>query len=167
MILTYFETESRSAVASVPMPHPSHAPGWAEHAAVALSTAGYRAGGARSAVVDLLAKQGCALSAFEVEARLRRSKRKVARASVYRVLEELERLKLVARIEVGDGVARFEPIAPGGEHHHHFVCAACGDLVPFDDDELERVIGRVAKRLAFDVEDHDITLRGACQRCRA
>lgn len=139
---------------------------WSEHAAAQLTAAGYRSGGARQAVVELLGQQGCALSAFELEARLGRSKRKVGRASVYRVLEELERLKLVTRVEVGDGVARFEPVAPGGEHHHHFVCDACGDLVPFHDDELERVIGRVAQRLAFEVDDHDITLRGACGRCR-
>ncbi|MCW2990410.1 MAG: ferric uptake regulator, Fur family [Solirubrobacterales bacterium] len=148
------------------MSHGQQSAAWPEHAASVLTTAGYRSGGARQAVVDLLARQDCALSAFELEARLGRTKRKVARASVYRVLEELESLKLVARIEVGDGIARFEPIAPGGEHHHHFVCDDCGDLSPFHDEELERVIARVAKRMAFEVDDHDITLRGACERCR-
>lgn len=142
-------------------------PAWPEHAMATLASAGYRTGGARRAVVDLLGRQGCALSAFDVEARLRRSRRRVARASVYRVLEELEGLGLVARIEVGDGVARFEPIDPSGDHHHHFVCGTCGRLAPFHDDELERVIGRVAGRVAFQVEDHEITLRGSCETCAA
>jgi Fur family ferric uptake transcriptional regulator len=141
---------------------------WTEHVAGRLSDAGYRSGAARRAVVELLAGQGCALSALEIEAALRESGRGVGRASVYRVLEELEGMKLVARFEVGDGVARYEPVHPDGEHHHHhLVCDVCGDLVPFSDDELERVIHRVAHRVAFDVSDHDITLHGSCRDCQA
>lgn len=140
---------------------------WQEHAARELTAAGYRSGGARRAVIDVLAEHGCALSAFEVEARLERAPRKVGRASVYRVLEELERLKLVSRVEVGHGVARFEPAHPGGaHHHHHFVCEHCGEISPFEDSELERAIHRVAGRSKFEVGDHDITLRGTCVRCR-
>jgi Fur family ferric uptake transcriptional regulator len=139
---------------------------WSEHAATRLAAAGYRSGGARTAVIEVLAEHGCALSAFEVEARLEDAPRKVGRASVYRVLEELERLKLVTRVELGHGVARFERADPQGHHHHHFVCERCGELSPFHDDELERVIQRVADRLRFDVGEHDITLRGACGRCR-
>jgi Fur family ferric uptake transcriptional regulator len=138
---------------------------WSEHAAATLAAAGYRSGGARRAVIEVLAQHGCALSAFEVEARLEQAPRRAGRASVYRVLEELERLKLVTRVEVGHGVARFEPALPGGHHHHHFVCEDCGDLSPFHDDELEKVIHRVADRLQFEVGEHDITLRGSCGRC--
>ena len=140
--------------------------GWDEHAAQALSAAGYRSGGARRAVIEVLAEHDCALSAFEVEARLETAPRRVGRASVYRVLEELERLRLVSRVEVGHGVARFEPAHPGGQHHHHFVCERCGELSAFHDEELERVIHRVARRVDFDVGDHDITLRGVCAGCR-
>jgi Fur family ferric uptake transcriptional regulator len=141
---------------------------WAEHAADRLADAGYRRGGARRAIVELLAGQGCALSALDIEQRLRESDRVVARATVYRVLEELEKLKVVGRVEVGDGLSRYEPLHPGGaHHHHHLVCDRCGVLVPFSDDELERVIHRVADHVAFDVSDHDITLRGTCAGCRS
>lgn len=138
---------------------------WTEHAAARLAAAGRRSGGARRAVVELLGRQGCALSAFEIEAQLRRSRRSVGRASVYRALEELERLGLVARVEVGDGLARFEPVDPEGHHHHHFVCADCGKLVPFHDDGLERAIGRLARRLDLEVGTHEVTLRGSCRDC--
>ncbi len=141
---------------------------WSDYAAQRLAGVGYRSGVARQAVLDLLGRQGCALSAFEIEAELDRSQRRVARASIYRVLEELEQLKLVGRVEVGQGIARFEPLHPGGDHHHHhFVCNRCGELVPFSDDELEKAIDRVALRLDFDVSDHDITLRGSCRACQA
>ena len=140
---------------------------WAEQAAGRLADAGYRRGGARQAVIELLAGQPCALSALEVEDALRTSARQVARASVYRVLDELEQLKLVSRIEVGQGITRYEALHPHGAHHHHLVCDTCGDVIPFEDDELERTIDRVARRVAFDVAEHDIVLHGTCGACAA
>jgi Fur family ferric uptake transcriptional regulator len=146
----------------------THAVGsaWAEHAADRLADAGSRRGGARQAVIDLLARQSCALSALEIEQVLGAGARKVARASVYRVLDELVSLQLVSRLEVGQGIARYEPIDPSGaHHHHHMVCRRCGDVIPFEDDELERTLDRVADRVTFSVAEHEITLRGDCGRC--
>ena len=140
---------------------------WAGLAGEKLAEAGYRRGGARQAVVDLLAGQSCALSALDIEEALRTGERQVGRASVYRVLDELEQLKLVQRLQVGQGIARYEPLHPGGDHHHHhLVCDACGDVIPFADEELERTLGRVADRVAFEVADHEIVLHGTCGACR-
>jgi Fur family ferric uptake transcriptional regulator len=142
------------------------APRWADYAFERLVASGRRRGGARSAVVDLLGGQDCALSVLEIESELAASQRRAGRASVYRVLEELESLALVTRIDVGDGVARYEALYPDGtNHHHHMVCSSCGDLVPFHDDELERAIRRLSRRVEFDVSDHDVLLRGRCQGC--
>jgi len=138
---------------------------WRSHTDRSLREAGHRRGGAREAVVELLSRQHCALSAQEIDDRLRAAGRTVGRASVYRALEQLAELKLVARLDVGDGVARYEPARPGGEHHHHVVCERCGRLEAFEDDELERAIRRLAGRVRFDVDEHDVTLRGTCPRC--
>jgi Fur family transcriptional regulator, ferric uptake regulator len=133
-----------------------------------LADAGYRRGGARRAVVELLGQQGCALTALDIERQLERTDRGVARATVYRVLEELEQIGVVGRVEVGDKLSRYEPLHPdGSQHHHHLVCDGCGELVPFHDEQLERAIAGVARRVAFDVSDHDVTLRGMCSRCAA
>jgi Fur family ferric uptake transcriptional regulator len=139
---------------------------WRNHTDRSLREAGHRRGGARAAVVELLSHQRCALSAQEIDDRLRSTGRAVGRASVYRALEQLAELKLLARVDVGDGVARYEPAPPGGEHHHHVVCERCGRLEAFEDEELESAIRRLAGRLRFDVDEHDVTLRGACPRCR-
>jgi Fur family ferric uptake transcriptional regulator len=135
---------------------------WSEHAAARLTAAGHRRGGAREAVIELLDSQPCALTALEIEDALRAGRR-VGRASVYRVLDELETLGLVSRVDVGDGVARYEPHRG---HHHHLVCDGCGRLEPFQDDALELAIRRLAERVSFDVSDHDVTLHGCCERCR-
>ncbi|MGI8624515.1 MAG: Fur family transcriptional regulator [Solirubrobacteraceae bacterium] len=143
------------------------AAGWADRAADALARAGYRRGGARAAVIGLLDEQGCALSAFEIEAALaERGARPVARASVYRILEELEALRLVTRLELGRGLARFEP-ARAEDHHHHMICDACGDVSPFEDAGLERAIERLGGNVEFSVAEHDVTLRGTCRDCRS
>ena len=76
-----------------------------------------RNGGARRAVIDLLAEQDCCLTAQEIFDRLRSSGRQVGIASIYRVLELLSSEGLVQRIELGAGISRFEPIHSGGDHH--------------------------------------------------
>jgi Fur family transcriptional regulator, ferric uptake regulator len=139
---------------------------WAEHAAHELAAAGYRRGGARTAMLELLDRQRCALSAVEIEEALRDSgERGVARASVYRILEELEELRLVNRVDVGQGLARFEAARSEG-HHHHMVCDRCGDVLPFEDPDLERTISRLTDRVPFAVADHEVVLHGACAACR-
>jgi Fur family ferric uptake transcriptional regulator len=138
---------------------------WNEHVHDVLADAGFKRGGAREQVIELLASQPCALTAAEIEGALRESGHSPGRASIYRVLEQLVEHGLVERLEVGDGQARFERQQPGGEHHHHLVCEGCGRLVAFDDPGIERAIERVSRRLGMRISGHDILLRGACRRC--
>ncbi|HEY5198896.1 MAG TPA: Fur family transcriptional regulator [Solirubrobacteraceae bacterium] len=140
---------------------------WAERAENALSEAGYRRGGARRAMLDLLDGQSCALSAVEIEDRLRSDVRSVSRASVYRILEELDRLGLIQRVEIGQSLVRYEPVRPGHGHHHHLVCDRCGALTPFSDPELERTISSLSERVPLTVSDHEVVLHGACADCEA
>ena len=140
---------------------------WTEHTLSELKRAGHKAGGARSAVVSLLAGQHCCLSAQEIFDALRAEGRKVGIASVYRVLELLSGLQLVQRIDVGDGVARYEPAHPGGEHHHHLVCDDCGRVVAFEDERLEQALDGLSGRLGHEIAAHDVVLRGECSDCLA
>ncbi|HVP01099.1 MAG TPA: Fur family transcriptional regulator [Solirubrobacteraceae bacterium] len=139
---------------------------WAASAARTMSDAGYRRGGARAAVLELLDGQSCALTAYEIEEELRARGRTVGRASVYRILDELEALRLVTRVELGQGQARYEP-ARADHHHHHLVCDVCGAVTPFHDAALERAIVALSHELDFDVTEHEIVLHGRCARCRA
>ena len=139
---------------------------WREHTEDALRGAGFRAGGARAAVIDLLSGQTCCASAQEIHETLRGNKRSVGIASVYRVLDMLSELRLVQRVDVGDGIARFEPALPDGHHHHHVVCDDCGKVEPFSDSSLETAIARASKRLGYSVDAHEVVLRGECGDCR-
>lgn len=130
-----------------------------------MSRAGYRSGGARTAVVDLLAEQDCCLTAQEIFDELRDGRRTVGIASVYRVLDLLSDMGLVQRIDIGGGPARYEPLYPSGEHHHHLVCDDCGKVVAFEDDGLEKAIEQLGGRLGYSVDGHDVVLHGACGDC--
>jgi Fur family ferric uptake transcriptional regulator len=138
---------------------------WAEHALDELRRAGHRSGGARAAVLDVIARQDCCLTAQEIFDDLRAGGRDAGIASVYRALELLARMGLVRRVELAEAAA-YEPALPGGEHHHHVVCDRCGKVSAFEDAALERAIDRLAARLEYEVGGHDVVLRGACEDCR-
>ncbi len=141
---------------------------WARHAEAAISAAGLRAGGARMAVVDLLAAQDCCLSAQEVRDALAALPGATpGMASVYRALDTLTGLHLVHRVDLGGQAAKYEPAHPGGDHHHHAVCGGCGRVLAISDDAVERALHEMADRMAFRVDAHDITLHGRCARCTA
>jgi Fur family ferric uptake transcriptional regulator len=139
---------------------------WRQHAQRVLGQEGRRGGGARAAVIELLAGQDCCLTAQEIFDELRADGRTIGIASVYRALELLSRLGLVRRLEIGAS-ACYEPERPGGEHHHHVVCERCGKVAAFEDRALEEAIERLARRHRYAVGVHEVTLRGSCPDCRA
>jgi Fur family ferric uptake transcriptional regulator len=137
---------------------------WADRAQRILAESRHHTGAARRALVELLDSQTCALSAIEIEDALRSSDRPVARASIYRILDELERLGLIQKLQVGQSMARYEPIRDEG-HHHHLVCDSCGTVIPFSDTRLESAIQELSRRVPMRVAEHEIVLHGECRDC--
>ena len=140
---------------------------WSEHALAVLSEHGHRLGGARTAVVEALGRHGGCLDADELVASLRRDGQRVGVASVYRALALLSELGVLQRVPVAGGSARYELVGPGGDHHHHLVCDDCGATASFEDEALERAIGRLSRRTAYAVQAHDVTLHGTCPDCQS
>ena len=100
-------------------------------------------------MIEHLGAQTCCRSAQEIFDGIREHGGRIGIASVYRALDQLVELSLVQRVELGDGIARFEPSHLDGEHHHHLVCDDCGKVEPFSDPGLERALEqrRAAARL--------------------
>ena len=135
---------------------------WSDHATERLRQAGHRPGGAGTLVLGYLETQSCCCGAQEIYEALGRQ---VGLASVYRMLDRLDDQGLVQRIDLGDGIVRYEPSREA--HHHHLVCGECGKVEPFADQRLERAIEAVEERSGYSVSAHDVVLRGACADCRA
>jgi Fur family ferric uptake transcriptional regulator len=138
---------------------------WTNATLGSLRSKGHRDGGARRAVIELLGRQQCCLTAQEIFDRLREEGRRVGIASVYRSLEQLCRDGFVQRVDIGSGTHRFEPVHAGGEHHHHLVCDDCGKVEAFADEALERALRNVEGQTGYSVAGHDVVLRGLCDSC--
>lgn len=139
---------------------------WTDTALARLRASSGRSGGARRVVVEFLGRQDCCLSAQEIHDAVRGEGGRIGIASVYRALEGLDELGLAQRVDLGDGVSRYERSDPRGEHHHHLVCDSCGKVEPFEDRAIEDAIERVAGGRGYEVAAHDVVLRGACGDCR-
>jgi Fur family ferric uptake transcriptional regulator len=140
---------------------------WLESALAGLRRVSGRSGAARRAVVDFLSRQDCCVSPQEIHDGIRARGARIGLASVYRALEGLDDLALVQRVDLGDGVARYERADPAaGHHHHHLVCGDCGKVEPFEDQALESALARIAGATGYALAQHDVTLRGACGECR-
>ena len=148
------------------MPATPTAPHWTDHAFEVLSEHGHRPGapgqrwsrrsGATAAAwMRMSSWQACVATGSGSGV-----------ASVYRALALLSELGVLQRVPVAGGSARYELVGPGGDHHHHLVCDDCGATTPFEDEGLERAIGRLSRRTAYSVQAHDVTLHGTCPDCQ-
>jgi Fur family transcriptional regulator, ferric uptake regulator len=132
---------------------------WLARAQERVIGAGLRTGAARTAVMELLARDGqCLLTVQQITDALR-AQQAGSSASVYRIVDELFELGLLHRLDGRDGIARYE-IADPERHHHHFVNERTGEVEAFSDDGLERAIEALAERLDLDLSGHDVVLRG-------
>jgi Fur family ferric uptake transcriptional regulator len=127
-----------------------------------LASAGLRMTGQREVVVRTIASKARPFAPEGLVDELRA--RGVGRATVYRALERLERLGMLARIHVGD--CQGYTVCDEG-HHHHLVCGACHAVVPIEAGAVEREIQKLAARLQFRVDAHMLEFAGECADCLA
>lgn len=121
---------------------------------------------ARSAVLGVLTTHRNPLRAEEIHRALRGSR--INLSSVYRALRLFHTLRIVRRVELGEGVARYELADDYRAHHHHLVCDACGRIedvaaCPVDEADFKRQIRR---RNGFAVRSHTLELFGLCRSCQ-
>ena len=118
----------------------------------------------REVIVDLFLRTPDHVSIDELLAKVRRRQPKVGYATVYRTLKLLVDSGLAIERQFGDGQARFEV---SGAHHDHLICARCGHILEFEDDEIERLQEKVAQRLGgFTVIRHRHELYALCPKAR-
>ncbi len=112
-----------------------------------------------------LGRSGAAFSAEELLKRLRRTNPRIGRATVYRSIDKLVRMKVLDRIEFADGSHSFRICQRDG-HHHHLACTRCHRVIELDLCVQEEQLAAIGRREGFRIDDHSITLFGLCQDCR-
>lgn len=134
--------------------------------AARLHRAARRLTGPRRAILEQMAGARHPLSSKEIHQSLR--DRDCDPATVYRTLHLLEKLELVQRFDLGDGVARFELRRHDGpDHHHHLVCRHCSRIIELEECDLTEFERRVARRNGFTNVNHRLEFFGICPACQA
>ncbi|RDW19128.1 transcriptional repressor [Oceanobacillus arenosus] len=115
----------------------------------------------------LLEREEDHLSAEDVYLLVKEKSPEIGLATVYRTLELLSELKIVDKINFGDGVSRYDLRKEGAKHfHHHLVCIECGSVEEIVNDLLEDVEKIVQSEWGFQVQDHRLTFHGICKQCQ-
>lgn len=152
--------------ATTPHHHPSPEAHRAsvDAALAALRDAGGRVTEGRRAIVTaVLAGDDHHVTADELAAALRADHPGLALSTVYRTLDALEELGIVARVDLGQGRAVYHPI----DHaHHHLVCSTCGAVEEVPGDLLDPLAADLDARFGFALARQQLTLTGTCTRCR-
>jgi len=119
--------------------------------------AGLKMTGQRRAILEVLKSSEDHPSVEEVYDRAKKLDSSVSIATVYRTLSLLDELNLVTRHEFQEGYSRYEL---NWDHHHHLVDLETGEVVEFQNEELERLKVKIAKDLGYDLVDHRLELYG-------
>lgn len=131
-----------------------------------LRAQGLRVTPERLAVFDEIFHHHQHFDADQLLALLRKKRRKVSRATVYRTLELLVGSGLVSRVKLGGEEYRYEHVHPG-EHHDHIVCLHCGKIYEFESDEIEKLQEEICRRFGFHPRAHSHKIEGCCADCWA
>ena len=118
--------------------------------------------GPRAAILEILRHHPHPLTNKEIFAGM--AKGECNLATIYRVMQMLEKLGMVKRFDFGDGTARFELIGEGDDgHHHHLICAGVVEIDECVPDEIQR---RIAKANGFAGVTHRLEFFGVCPGCQ-
>ena len=106
---------------------------------------------------------------FEAEQlirRLRRSRRRVSRATVYRTLTLLEACGILRRSTFGHDRHFYEAVLNEG-HHDHLICLDCGRIEEFSEPGIEAMQESLCRDRSFVPMDHVHEIFGLCRECAA
>jgi Fur family ferric uptake transcriptional regulator len=87
----------------------------------------------------------------------------VAESTVYRFLDELERLGVVEPVRLGHGPTAYH--FADRTDHHHLVCTECGAEVEVPSRVFDSLRAKVSRDYEFEIDPHHFTLTGRCRRC--
>ena len=83
---------------------------------------------------------------------------RISMATVYRTIRLFEECNVLDRHDFGDGRARYEEASR--EHHDHLIDVESGNVIEFQNPDIERLQREVARQLGFKLVDHRLELYG-------
>jgi len=89
---------------------------------------------------------------------------RVSRATVYRTLGALEEAGLIRKVARANDREVYEHDY-GYPQHDHLICDKCGTLVEFRNEEITKILERVAGSQGFRMNGHRLEVSGICAEC--
>ena len=87
----------------------------------------------------------------------------IALSTVYRNLDELERLGVIVHAHLGHGPATYHLAASA---HGHFVCEECGTMVEAPDALFGGLAKAAKAQFGFAIDPHHFAILGRCADCQ-
>lgn len=117
---------------------------------------GLRMTGQRKTIAQVLSEADDHPDVEEVYRRASEVDPKISIATVYRTVRLFEEVGILARHDFGDGRARYEEVP---EHHHdHLIDTTTGNVIEFQNDEIEALQEKIAAELGYTLVDHRLEL---------
>lgn len=99
-------------------------------------------------------------------------KNKVAKSTLYRVLNDLKTINILKEFTSPDNTIVVELVLEGDQHHHHLFCSDCGEIIDVElstnfESLLDKEIKKIEKKFNFIIEDHRVEMFGQCtEQCK-
>ncbi len=92
---------------------------------------------------------------------------KVAISTLYRVLNDLKKIKILHEFTSPDNSTVVELLLEDHAHHHHLFCSDCGEIIDIEmSNEFENLLAeeikKVEKQFNFEINDHRVEMFGLC-----
>ena len=121
----------------------------------------------RLAVLRVLLERPGHLSAEQIVTAVAEAEPAVHRASVYRALEMLTHLDVVAHVHLGHGGTAYHLATPHQSAHLHAQCDECGRVIDLPVDALDQATADIGRRTGFRLDPRHVALSGRCADCAA
>ncbi len=128
----------------------------------AIRSGGGRSTPAKRLLLEVLATNPGHQTAEELTIRVQRSSPDVAASTVYRILEELEKVGVVEHSHAGKGPATFHL---RHEAHGHLVCQGCGAMIEAPPELFDELVAGARATWGFVVDPHHFAVLGRCADC--
>jgi Fe2+ or Zn2+ uptake regulation protein len=129
-----------------------------------LRASGGRVTTCRRAILETFLGVGGHVTAEALTARVQVGQPDVHESTVYRFLDELERLGVVDHVHLGHGPAVYHLTS---DPHQHLVCEQCGTVVEIPEDVFAGLRSRLADDFGFSVDPRHFAVTGQCRDCAA
>jgi Fur family ferric uptake transcriptional regulator len=83
-------------------------------------------------------------------------------STIYRNLDELERLGIIVHAHLGHGPATYHLAASA---HGHFVCEECGKMIEAPDPLFRGLAEEATAQFGFTIDPHHFAMLGRCADC--